>query len=513
MWISVEKKRDCAKRQRSCRKDGRSDVNIEWKNCFRVGISAFLLFLGIYYWDSVTKWAWLIVGAAAPLLIGVIIAYVLNILMSFYERLWFPRSRKKNAAKGRRVICLILAILTLLGIVAAVVGLVLPELIASVQLLIDLALGWLPGAMDELTHNESIAELLPEDVWVALENINWKELINKAIEAVTSGIGGAVGTVAGVIGSVFSTLVTVLVALIFALYLLINKERLMNQGNRLMNVYLRPNVNRQVRHVLDVLNDCFHRYVVGQCIEAVILGVLCMLGMFIFRFPYATMIGTLVGFTALIPIAGAYIGAAVGAFMILTVSPVQAVLFVVYLTILQQLEGNLIYPRVVGSSLGLPGLWVLAAVTVGGGLYGVLGMLIGVPLAAAGYRLLREDVIFREGKSGRHESGRRKRHGKSSDGQEKSQPQMKPEQNSPKEQANQKQQNSPKTQTNQKQQNSPKAQTNTNQKQQTRPQTKPDKPVQEKNDLSQVRSEGEQGTAATTHKRRRRKKKKPVATD
>ena len=146
----------------------------------------------------------------------------------------------------------------------------------------------------------------------------------------------------------------------------------------------------------------------GWGTTAIIFGVLCMIGMFIFRFPYATMIGTLVGFTALVPIAGAYIGAVVGAFMILTVSPLQAALFVVYLTVLQQLEGNLIYPRVVGTSLGLPGMWVLAAVTVGGGLYGILGMLIGVPLAAAAYRLLKEDVSRREGNGG--QSHRKKRH-------------------------------------------------------------------------------------------------------
>lgn len=383
-------------------------MKVEWKNCFRVGISVFLVFLGIYYWDSATKWAWLIVGAAAPLLIGVVIAYVLNILMSFYERIWFPRSRSKLVAKSRRIICLMLAIVTLLGIVAAVIGLVVPELAASIQLLIQLVIDWLPGALEELSENQSLAELVPVEVWNTLESINWQDLINKAVQAVTNGIGGAVGTVAGVITSVFSTVVTAFVAIIFALYLLIGRDRLLGQANRLMNAYLRPNVNKWIRHVLDVLNDCFHRYVVGQCLEAVILGTLCMIGMFILRFPYATMIGTLVGFTALIPIAGAYIGAVVGAFMILTVSPIQAVLFVVYLTILQQLEGNLIYPRVVGSSLGLPGMWVLAAVTVGGGLFGILGMLIGVPLAAALYRLLREDVKRREGKYVGHDGHRRR---------------------------------------------------------------------------------------------------------
>ena len=383
-------------------------MKVEWKTCFRVGISVFLLFLGIYYWGSVTKWAWLILGAAGPLLIGVIIAYVLNILMSYYEKLYFPNSKKKGIMKSRRVICLILSILTMLGIVAAVIGLVVPELVASVQLLVRLALDWLPGALENLSENQSLAELIPAGLWDALESINWKDLISKAVQAVTDGIGGAVGTVAGVITSVFSTAVTVLVAVIFSLYLLISKDNLLSQANRMMNVYLKPDLRGKVHHVLNVLNDCFHRYVVGQCVEAVIIGVLCMIGMFIFRFPYATMIGTLVGFTALVPIAGAYIGAVVGAFMILTVSPLQAVLFVVYLTVLQQLEGNLIYPRVVGTSLGLPGMWVLAAVTVGGGLYGILGMLIGVPLAAAAYRLLKEDVSRREGNGG--QSHRKKRH-------------------------------------------------------------------------------------------------------
>ena len=144
--------------------------------------------------------------------------------------------------------------------------------------------------------------------------------------------------------------------------------------------------------MVGVINDCFHRYIVGQCTEAVILGVLCMLGMMIIRLPYATMIGALIGFTALIPVAGAYIGAFVGAFMILTVAPVKALIFLVFIVVLQQLEGNLIYPRVVGSSLGLPAIWVLAAVTVGGGVLGVPGMLLGVPLTAAVYRLVRNDV-------------------------------------------------------------------------------------------------------------------------
>ena len=143
---------------------------------------------------------------------------------------------------------------------------------------------------------------------------------------------------------------------------------------------------------VSVLNDSFRRFIVGQCTEAVILGMLCMLGMFALQIPYAIMIGTLIGFTALIPVAGAYIGAAVGAIMILTESPIKALIFLIFLVILQNLEGNLIYPKVVGTSIGLPAIWVLAAVTIGGGVLGVAGMLIGVPLAAAIYRLICEDI-------------------------------------------------------------------------------------------------------------------------
>ena len=159
---------------------------------------------------------------------------------------------------------------------------------------------------------------------------------------------------------------------------------------------MRPKWAKRLLYGLRIFNESFRGYIVGQCTEAVILGVLCVVGMLIFRFPYAGMIGSLVGFTALIPVAGAYIGAAVGAVMILTQSPLKALLFGVFLVILQQLEGNLIYPRVVGRSIGLPALWVLAAVTVGGSLMGIPGMLLGVPITAALYRLIREDMSRRE---------------------------------------------------------------------------------------------------------------------
>jgi len=205
-------------------------------------------------------------------------------------------------------------------------------------------------------------------------------------------VTNVMGAVISTVSSVFSALVTGLLAVIFSIYVLLEQEDLRRQFGKLMGRYLSPRWQGRFSYVLHTVDDCFHRYIVGQCLEAVIIGVLCALGMGLLRLPYATMVGALVGFTALIPVAGAYIGAGVGAFMILTVDPFQALIFLVFLVILQQLEGNLIYPKVVGSSLGLPGIWVLAAVTVGGGILGIGGMLLGVPLAAAAYRILREEV-------------------------------------------------------------------------------------------------------------------------
>jgi predicted PurR-regulated permease PerM len=192
--------------------------------------------------------------------------------------------------------------------------------------------------------------------------------------------------------SVFSGIVTAFLSIIFAIYMLASKEKFIRQTGKVMNRFLNRKTVLTVTHVGRVLNRSFKRFIVGQCTEAVILGVLCVVGMWIFRFPYATMVGALIGITALIPVAGAYIGAGVGALMILTVSPVKALFFLVFIVVLQQLEGNLIYPKVVGDSIGLPALFVLAAITVGGSLGGVLGMLVAVPLTATVYYLLKETV-------------------------------------------------------------------------------------------------------------------------
>lgn len=363
-------------------------MKIEWKTCWRVGVSIFILYLAILYWPGLTGAFMTMIGAALPLLLGCVIAYALNILMSFYEKLYFPETNNPRLIRSRRPVCMVGAAVTLLTVAALVIGLVLPELISCIQLIFS----ELPGFIKNLIKFADESHVLSEEITKELEAIDWQSKIGQLFKMFTSGIGSVMDVLLKTFTSVFSGAVTTFMGIIFSMYLLMGKDRLKRQSMKVLHHYLPEKLNRKILYVLRVLNECFHRYIVGQCTEAVILGLLCTVGMLILRLPYATMIGALVGFTALIPVAGAYIGAGVGAFMILMVSPLKAIGFLIFIAVLQQLEGNLIYPRVVGSSLGLPGMWVLAAVTVGGGIMGVTGMLLGVPITAALYRILKEDV-------------------------------------------------------------------------------------------------------------------------
>ena len=363
-------------------------MKLDVKTCLRAGVTIFLLYLCIHYWPSVARTGSLLLSAAMPLLLGAVMAYLVNILMTFYEHRLFGRAASGAGLKLKRPLCMALAFATLLIIVVLLLVLVIPELVSCIRVI---AAG-VPGVVADFTKWCEEQGILPETIADSLAQIDWKSRMTDIVKVLTAGVGSAANAIVNTVTSVVSGFVTFFMALIFSIYLLLGKEKLGRQLQKIMERYLRDGWNRKIRYVVGVVNDCFHRYIVGQCTEAVILGVLCMLGMLLIRLPYATMIGALIGFTALIPVAGAYIGAIVGAFMILTVSPVKALIFLVFIVILQQLEGNLIYPKVVGSSLGLPALWVLAAVTVGGGVLGIPGMLLGVPLSAAVYRLIRNDV-------------------------------------------------------------------------------------------------------------------------
>ena len=371
----------------------------EWKGPLRWAAVLFGLYLAIHYWARLSGMALMALGAAFPLVLGAVIAYAVNILMSQYERWYFPSSRQPAVVKSRRPVCLLLAYASLIALVVLIVRMILPELVQSITLLLQELVPLLQQLSVKLNENQDqLAGLFAAD-----GTVNWQELAAQAVNFLLAGLGGVMGSLVSIASATVSAAFTAIVSVIFSIYLLLDKEKLARQCALVLKTYLKPGWYRRLLYFLETLDRCFRRFVVGQCTEAVILGLLCVGGMLLFQFPYASMVGTLIGFTALIPVAGAYIGAGVGAFMIFTVSPLKALLFLVFISVLQQLEGNLIYPRVVGSSIGLPGIWVLAAVTIGGGVLGIGGMLLAVPLAAACYQMLRDDTVRRSRppKSGR----------------------------------------------------------------------------------------------------------------
>ncbi len=362
-------------------------MKVGWRDCGRIGVTVVLVALCIMNLQGGMHFLGAVLGAMFPLMIGGIAAYIVNILMSFLERHFFRKTEIKIIGRLRRPVCMILSYLLVLLVTFMVVLLVAPELTGALQILI----ARLPAAVEELLANDQVEELLPK-LTEKLAAIDWNETINSAVRFVQDNVWNVAGSTISAVTTVFSSVVTFLIGIIFSMYILLGKDRLGVQGKMVLRRYLPEKWNERILRVLSVLDANFHRFIVGQCTEAVILGALCAAGMLIFRFPYAAMIGVLVGFTALIPVVGAYLGAIVGMFMMLTVSVEKAILFLIFIVVLQQLEGNLIYPRVVGNSIGLPALWVLAAVTVGGSLGGIVGMLAGVPLAATVYQIIRSDV-------------------------------------------------------------------------------------------------------------------------
>lgn len=363
---------------------------LDLKIVFSIAAAIILVFVCVHYWPSLSDFLGKLISAAKPIIFGFAVAYPTNILMSFYERHFFPKSQKNGVIKLRKPVCLIGAIISILGVVALVAVLVTPQFIACITKLFE----EIPPAIEFVSKKLRENEFISNEVMSAINEFDWKTKLADMAETITTGVGNAVGVAFSAITSVFSTIANIVICIIFSLYVLLEKEKLLNQLRKIGKHYLPHKIYTKSLHVCSVMNESFRRFIVGQCLEAVILGTLCTIGMFILRIPYAPMIGALMGFTALIPVFGGLIGAGVGAFLILMDSPIKALIFIVFVIILQQFEGNVIYPKVVGSSTGLPGLWVLAAVTIGGGVSGILGMLVAVPVAATIYKLVRDDMTI-----------------------------------------------------------------------------------------------------------------------
>lgn len=281
--------------------------------------------------------------------------------------------------------------MTFILLISWLFSIVLPDLISSINSLLKIDTTGIANFIKEVSDNKAIKELFDyfgnsSDITSTLSDYS-QQILNQVLSVLT-GVLTSVSTIA-------STVLNVFVSLVFSIYVLASKEQLGRQFNLLIDTYLGKYAEK-VHYILDILHQRFHGFFVGQTLEAMILGSLTAAGMFLFNFPYAATIGILVAFTALIPVIGAYIGATIGFILIATQSVSQAFLFLVYLIVLQQFEGNVIYPRVVGGSIGLPGMWVLMAITIGGALWGILGMLVAVPLAASLYQIIKDNVAKRQ---------------------------------------------------------------------------------------------------------------------
>lgn len=347
-----------------------------------------LIYMALQHLDKVTGAVRWLFHLFVPLIMGGAVAFVINVPLRPLERHFFPNSSRPWVRILRRPFCIVLAILFILGIFTGVGVLVIPELVSAFSIL-GHSISSAAKSLQELNllvygENSAIMQFINS------LDINWAEIQTTIINLIKNSAMGVVDSTVSVVSGVVTSVINFTVALVFGIYILSAKEKLKAQAVRISRTWLPDSFTKKLFHIAGVVNLCFRKYVVGQTTEALILGSLCAIGMAILRLPYAPMIGALVGVTALIPIVGAFIGAIVGAFMILMVNPVKAVVFIIFLLALQQIEGNIIYPRVVGSSMGLPAIWVLAAVTIGGSLGGIGGMLLSVPTASALYILVGE---------------------------------------------------------------------------------------------------------------------------
>ena len=373
------------------------------KQIMKIVIVAIILLVALMNIQPVWNVCKIFLGILSPFIWGLAIAFILNIFMTFYENKVF-KSRKKESAKikeknnktknivrkkksgAKRTLSIILSILTIIAVISIILTLIIPQFIEVIRNLISN----IPSYLENLkNYGIEITEKVPEIN-------NYIQNIHIDTEALKNGIMNISKDVLSVtinqISGVFSGIVNFVIAIVFAVYILANKEDLKMQAKKF--VYARFNKEKAdfIVKVSRLSRDSFRNFLTGQAKEAVILGVLCAIGMLILQIPYAGPIGALTALTAFIPIVGAFIGGFIGAVLIVAVDPIKAIIFIVFIIVLQQIEGNLIYPHIVGKNIGLPSIWVLVAITVGGSLFGIIGMIVGLPIVSIIYAIIMEDT-------------------------------------------------------------------------------------------------------------------------
>ena len=360
---------------------------------------AILLYTGLQHLSQVLGFFRFVGGVVSPLLIGGATAFVLNVPMAFFEKKLFTpppgggRQRRGPSPKAARILSLLLTLLAAAVIIPVLVLIIVPQLAESVS---GLGSTIMYACSRFAVWAEKQFAAYPEIYsWLESLTVDWESLLASAVDFVRSGFGNVVSSTISATKSIVSAVSAVFVAAVFAVYVLLQKEKLGLQCRKSLYALLPEQIAGKIVEICRLSHRVFSSFITGQCLEAVILGAMFFIVMTVLRMPYALLVGCLIAVTALIPIVGAFIGCAVGAFLLLRVSPMQALAFVVMFLALQQVEGNLIYPHVVGSSVGLPSIWVLAAVSVGGSLMGVAGMLLFIPLTSVLYTLFREFVYKR----------------------------------------------------------------------------------------------------------------------
>ncbi len=350
-----------------------------------------LLVLALLKFDALLGLAGSLLGLLKPLYVGFAVAFILNRPCQAFYRAYDRVLGRTRAAGLSRPLAVLSSYVSLIVALAILFSFVVPKLAESILIFANSLGGYLLNLQSSLTD---LFNYLHIDANF-LGNLNLAKLttyLQSLLEGLVQGLSTTVASVMNFTGALISIFVTGVLAIIFSIYMLGGRETLLAQCRRLLHAYVPPRIEAVVLDVVHLTADTFTRFVSGQLIEACILGGLCAAGMLFIQADYAPLVGVIIGVSALIPVAGAYIGAILAAFLLLMVSPIKAVIFLIFLAILQQIEGNVIYPRVVGTSIGLPGIWVLTAVTVGGGLFDLPGVLLSVPVCSVLYALLKQDV-------------------------------------------------------------------------------------------------------------------------
>lgn len=351
-------------------------------------VIAAVIFWGINHLETVKAALSYVIGILTPVIAGCVVAFVLNVPMRFMEK---QIKRHFHGSQSLiRVLAIVLSLLCVILCIVFVFATIIPELINTASVMNK----GLPKVIDGINVwlNEFSKEYPQFAEYLGQLELNWSEIAESVMGFLKNGVSNIVASTWGVATSVIGTVSSIAIGFIIGIYILLRKEILCLQAKKLVYAYLPEQAVKVILKIVKLSNKTFSSFISSQCMEAVIFGTLTYITMLIFRFPYASSISVLIGFTTLIPVVGAFVGTALGAVLILVESPIQAVWFVVMIMVLQQIDGNLIYPRVVGTSVGLPGMWVLIAVTLGGSLMGVVGMLIFVPLFSVIYQLLGEHV-------------------------------------------------------------------------------------------------------------------------